>query len=78
MAHPASSYSANRKDINQNSLSLFSAADVTEVRRAKQEAYFRKSASMFLYLCYFYYHARTHLLNLDLIFFTMPAAHLSQ
>lgn len=34
MAHPASSYNANGKDINQNFL-LFSAADVTEVRRAK-------------------------------------------
>ena len=35
MAHPASSYNANGKHIHQNSLSLFSAADVTEVRRAK-------------------------------------------
>lgn len=35
MAHPAPSYNANGKYIYQNSLSLLSAADVTEVRRAK-------------------------------------------
>lgn len=44
MAHPASSYNGNGKDNHQNSLSLFSAADVTEMRRAKKGSLLQKKS----------------------------------